>query len=110
MKAAFLAVFLGLALLAGAAGAADVSMVWDPAPGAASYKIQMSTDQGATWPTERIVATGTAYTWTGAPDTGLLLFRAVSVNTQGSAIRTEAGVWFNGSWKLPAQTGGFGVK
>ena len=97
-------------LFSGVAVAADVSLIWDPAPGAASYKIQMSTDQGVTWPVERTVPTGTTYTWTGAPDTGLLLFRAVSVNAQGSAIRTEAGVWYNGAWKLPAQPGGFGVK
>lgn len=101
----------GMMMLWGAcAMAADVTLKWDAASGATSYKIQMSTDQGATWPTERTVATGTTYTWTGAPDTGLLLFRAVSINAQGAAIRTEAGVWFNNGWKLPVQPGGLGAQ
>ena len=89
---------------------ADVPMKWDAVPGA-TYKIQMSTDSGLTWPTERVVpvASGTTYTWLGAPDTGLVLFRAVSVNAQGSTIRTDAGVFFNRSWQLPVAVGGFGT-
>lgn len=92
-----------------AAMCADVQMKWDAAPGATSYKIQMSTDSGSTWPTERTVATGTTFTWTGAPDTGLVLFRAVSVNAQGQEIRTDAGAWFNKSWQLPTRVGGLGT-
>jgi hypothetical protein len=90
--------------------AADVVLSWDAAVGATSYKIQMSTDQGATWAAERVVPSGTTFTWAGAPDTGLVLFRAVSINAAGSAIRTDAGVWFNGAWKLPAPAGGLGAR
>ncbi len=97
-------------LIAVPAFPADVSLSWDAATGATSYKIQMSTDQGATWPTERAVPSGTTFVWTAAPDTGLLLFRAVSINAAGSTIRTDAGVWFNGAWKLPAAAGKLGVQ
>ena len=31
---------------------ADVQLQWDAVDGATSYKIQMSTDMGATWPAE----------------------------------------------------------
>lgn len=103
---------LPVLFLAGSAQGADLNLAWDPAAGAASYKIQLSTDQGASWAVERAVpiASGTTFTWTGAPDTGLLLFRAISVNAQGQAIRTEAGVWYNGAWKVPPAPGSFGVR
>lgn len=96
--------------MASAVQAADVELSWDAAVGATSYKIQMSTDGGTTWPVERTVPSGMTFTWTAAPDTGLLLFRAVSINAAGQAIRTDAGVWFNGTWQLPKQTTGLGAK
>lgn len=101
---------LGLMFIATGALAADVTLSWDASVGATSYKIQMSTDQGVTWAAERPVPTGTTFTWTAAPDTGLLLFRAVAVNGAGQAIRTDAGVWFNGSWKVPAPPAKFGAQ
>jgi hypothetical protein len=88
----------------------DVVLSWNAATGAASYKIQMSIDQGVTWATERPVPSGTTFIWTGAPATGLVLFRVVSINSAGQAIRTDAGVWKNNSWKPPDQAGGFGVQ
>jgi F0F1-type ATP synthase membrane subunit a len=90
--------------------AADVPLAWDAATGATSYKLQMSLDQGVTWPQEKTVTTGTTYTWVGVPDTGLVLFRAISVNSQGVAMRTEAGAWYNGTWRLPTAPGGLGAK
>lgn len=88
---------------------ADVPMKWDASPGATSYKIQMSTDHGVTWPTERAVATGTTFTWLGAPETGLVMFRAVAVNAQGSVIRADAGAWYDKTKALPAAVGGLGT-
>lgn len=99
-------------LLPGAvAFAADVPLKWDVATGATGYKIQMSTDNGATWPTSRVVTGGTttSYTWTGAPETGLVMFRVTATNAQGEAIRTDAGCWFNKGWQLPQMAGGLGV-
>lgn len=109
MKKMFLALMF-LLVVAGPVLAADVTLRWDAALDASSYKIQMSTDQGVTWAVERPVPTGTTFTWIGAPDTGLILFRAVSVNSVGIAIRTEAGAWFNGAWKPPAIPGGLGAQ
>lgn len=88
----------------------DVVLSWNAAAGAASYKIQMSTDQGVTWATERPVPSGTTFTWTGAPATGLVLFRIISVNPAGEVIRTDVGVWKNNSWKPPERAGGFGAQ
>jgi len=88
---------------------ADVPLQWNVAPGATSYKIQMSTDSGITWPTERVVSSGTAFTWLGAPETGLVLFRAVAVNAQRTTIRTDAGVWYNKLWQLPTAVGSLGA-
>jgi hypothetical protein len=90
--------------------AADVSLSWDAVAGATSYRIQMSTDQGATWTQEKNVPSGTALVWTGAPDSGLLLFRAVAINSAGTSIRSDAGAWFNGSWKLPSAPGKLGMQ
>lgn len=78
---------------------ADVPLSWEPVPNATSYKVQMSTDIGLSWTQER-PATGTSLLWTGAPDTGLLLFRGIAIGPQGEAIRVDAGAWYNGSWSL----------
>ena len=104
-----LIVLLAILLFPIQALCADVPMRWDAVPGTISYQIQMSTDQGLTWPVTRPVASGTTYTWLGAPDTGMVLFRAVSLNAQGTTIRTDAGAWFNRNWQLPAAVGGLGT-
>lgn len=109
MKRVILAVVF-IFMVASLARAADVSLSWDAVTGATSYRIQMSIDQGATWPTERIVTSGTTFVWTAAPDAGLLLFRAVSYNAAGNTIRTDAGAWYNGSWKLPTAVGKLGAQ
>jgi len=90
--------------------AADVSLEWDPAEGATSYKIEMSTDLGLTWAEERNAGSETTLVWIDAPDTGLLLFRAVACNNAGEAIRTWSGAFYNGDWKLPDSPGGTGIE
>jgi hypothetical protein len=90
--------------------AADVPLQWDSTPGATSYVLQMSTTQGTSWGSDKTVTTGTTYTWLAVPDTGLVLFRAIAVNSQGQAIQTSSGAWYNGGWKLPAAPGGLGAK
>ena len=89
---------------------ADVRLAWDEVPGAASYKVQMSTDNGSSWDEERDAGAAASLVWNGAPDTGLLLFRAVACNNIGEAIRYEAGAWYCGDWRLPAQPNGLGVQ
>ena len=66
----------------------------------------MSTDLGVTWSDPN---DPTLFTWTGAPDSGLLLFRATSVNNSSKAIRLNAGAWYNGDWKMPDPPSGVGV-
>lgn len=90
--------------------AADIKTAWDASDGAAGYKIQMSTDIGATWSEPRDAGNNTTFTWMGAPDTGLLLFRAAAYNQSQEVIRYEAGAWYNGSWKPPASPTGLGLK
>ena len=90
--------------------AADVTLEWDIAEGATSYKIQMSTDLGLTWAEERDAGSETTFVWTGAPDTGLLLFRAVASNAVGETARTWSGAFYNGDWRLPDSPGGTGIE
>ena len=90
--------------------AADLSLSWDPADGATGYKVQISTTQGASWGETRDAGSQNTFTWTGAPDVGLILFRASAYNAQGEAINYTKGAWFNGAWNPPAQAGGLGLK
>lgn len=92
--------------------AADVTLSWDLASGAEYYEIQMSTDLGVIWSDPRIANdtnSPTIFIWTGAPDSGLLLFRATSVSAIGKAIRLNAGAWYNGDWKMPDYPTGTGI-
>jgi hypothetical protein len=89
---------------------ADVTMTWDVSPGATGYKVQMSTDKGVTWGVTRDAGNVTSYTWLGAPNTGLLLFRATAYNAANEAIRSDAGVWYCGDWVVPGKPKGVGVE
>ena len=110
MKKIILALCLCVLAFPISSRAASVNLSWDASPGATSYKIQMSTDLGVTWPVEKVVPTGTTFIWAEAPDTGLLLFRAISIGAQGQTIRTDAGVWYNGAWKPPSLSSGLGIQ
>jgi len=101
---------VALMLFASSLYAADLPLSWDAAQGATSYRVQMSTDNGLTWEVERPVPTGTVFTWVGAPDSGLVLFRVVSVNSAGSAIRSDVGAWYNGAWKIPGPAKALGIE
>lgn len=104
-----LLIALAFTLYPALAFGADVTLQWDASVGATGYKLQMSTDSGATWSAEKDT-TATTYVWTGAPDTGLVLFRVAAYNATGKAIRTEAGVWYRGDWIVPNKPQGVGVK
>lgn len=101
-------VFLAITILFCAiAYGADITLNWDGSPEAISYKIQMSTDDGATWSQERStpadpnIVEDISFVWTSAPNTGLLLFRIISSNSIGDAPNTMSGAWYCGDWKLP---------
>jgi len=84
--------------------AADLAFQWNASAGATGYKVQISTDNGVTWGEQRDAGANTTYTWIGAPDTGFLIFRFIAYRPTQEAIRSDAGIWYNGSWKLPTPT------
>ena len=48
-----------------------------------------------------------SWTYTGVPETGLVIFRVSAVNATGKATRTESGAWYNHLWKpLGSPSGG----
>lgn len=99
MKRVF--VFLPFFFFASTASAADIQFSWNPSKGAKGYKIQMSTDRGASWDQEKDAGEATEFVWKGAPDRGLLLFRVSAYNEMGEAVRGESGTWYNGDWLTP---------
>ena len=90
--------------------AADITLKWDAVEGATSYKIQMSTDLGLTWVEERDAGSEITLIWTGAPDSGLVFFRAVACNNVADTIRTWSGAFYNGDWKAPDSPAGTGIE
>jgi len=70
-------------------------------PTATSFKIEKSTDNGATW-SVAIASTISPWTYTGlAGETGLILFRVSGCNAVGCSIRPNDGTWHNEAWALP---------
>lgn len=113
--ACFLVIIAILLVVFGMTKAADVDLRWDKTDGATGYEIQMSADLGNTWSQPRTVtpvdpnSVEVSFTWTGAPDTGLVLFRATAVNACCKTTRTTAGAWYNGSWTPPGEPIGMGI-
>lgn len=102
---------IGLCLfLAPACFAADNNLAWDAVTGATGYKLQISIDGGVTWGEIRDVGNVTTFTWTGTPDTGLILWRVAAYNATGESWQTKQGAWYCGTWTLPPQATGLGVK
>jgi len=101
-----IAVFM---LFASNAFCADVMLSWDASPGATGYRIYMSVDNGATWPGITDVGNVLTCTIPNVPDSGLILFKAEAYNSQGNAIRSWFGAWYNGDWKLNSP-GGTGIE
>lgn len=90
--------------------AADLNLAWDPSDDATGYKVQISTDLGDTWSEPRDAGNSVTFTWTGAPDTGLVLFRASAHNAQGEATNYKKGAWYRGDWGAPAPASALGLK
>ena len=100
-----------LLLVPSVAFSADVDLKWMVAANATGYKIQMSTDNGVTWDAGLDVGDVTQHLYLGVPETGVVLFRAVSYNATGQeTIRPEAGAWYNFQWVPPGTAGGLGVE
>ncbi len=93
--------------------AADIELKWEPASGADYYEIELTIDFGITWSTPRVANdpnNPTSFIWTGAPNSGILLFRATSVNSSGArATKFNAGAWYNGDWAIPDSPIGTGI-
>ena len=97
-RAIHLGVGMGLLLGAYTSEAAPLTVLWSPATGATSYRVEQSVDGGMTWTTIATVATdvcgdGTCDAAVVAPDTGRTLFRVVALNAAGAVVldrlRTE---------------------
>jgi len=98
------------ALITSPVWAADVSLSWDPSDNATGYRIYTSTDGGQTWDSGVDVGDVTEYTYTGVPDSGLVLFRVSAYNSSAEAIRYEAGAWYCAPWQPPNHPTGVGVE
>ena len=85
--------------------AADVTLKWDASANATGYKIYQSTDNGSSWDSGTDVGDVLTYTLSGVPDSGLVLFKVSAYNSQGEAVRSWSGAWYNGSWKLDDPSG-----
>lgn len=119
MKKKAIGLALILALAAGPAYAGPVTLLWNPGSDSTSTDVEQSVDNGTTWTVVRNVShiapacNGTPMTCSTvhpAPDTGLVLFRFVSVNAVGKTIRTDAGPWHNAKWITPGQATNVGSR
>jgi hypothetical protein len=103
-------ILIAFLLMTGLANAADVTIAWNASPEATGYKIQMSTDNGATWDSGVDVGSVLTHTLLGVADSGLVLFRAVAYNNVDDAINSWSGAWYNRDWKPPTSASGLGVQ
>jgi hypothetical protein len=112
MKRLFMTVAAIMLLCAAPCFAADISMTWDPVAEATGYHIQIGAIVGGqpVWGEVRDAGSSTSFTWTGASDTDFMLFRVSAYNLTGEAYRTDAGVWYCGSWHMPDNPGGIGIQ
>lgn len=116
MRTLVAVLIVSLALVA-VADAGTFTMKWDPSPTATSYDIEQSADGLTGWTLNKSVPS-TACTGTPAvcstsvvgPATGVMHFRAASVNAVGKAIRYSEGIWHCQSCAPPSQPGGLGVQ
>lgn len=105
-----LVLLLSALVFSSLAQSADVLMRWDSVQGATGYKIQNSTDLGASWDGGVDVGDVTTYTYLAVPDTGIQMFRAVAYNAQGESVRWDAGAWHCGDCGPPPPAGALGVR
>src|SRR5574343_249832 len=99
---------VALVLVASTAQAVDIPLQWKAVDRATDYFIEISTDSGATWIGKKFTGPLTAdaqgfvsWTYPGAPETGLVMFRCSSQNAAGVATKTEGGAWYDHTKKLP---------
>ena len=88
---------------------------WDDMPGATSYGVEQSVDNGAAWtpvtPTSGpTCATGRCSATVTAPATGLALFRVWAANAVGRTTRFGGGLWICESCAPPPPTTNVGVQ
>ena len=88
-------VVLAIVSLAALSWADDITLKWEPEPGATGYRIYRSVDMGVTWTMVQEVGPVTEVLLTQQPDT-LTLYRNSAFNALGEAIRYDAGAF---SWK-----------
>lgn len=76
--------------------AVDVTMAWTASDGATGYKVRMSVDGGHRWDIERDTeSTDTTYTWVGAPEDRLLLFKVAAYNATDLKYNNYGGCWYD---------------
>lgn len=91
-----------------------ITITWADQDDATSWVIYQSEDLGSSWTQYAEVdrpATPPAQIQfsVDAPSGHLVLYRVAAKNSQAEVIRTEAGVWYNSLWKLPAAPQQVGV-
>jgi len=94
----------------GIAQAADVTLQWDPSDGATGYMIYKSEDLRATWDAGIDVGNVTTYIYQNIREDGPVDFRVSAYNSQGEAIRYEAGAWYDLTKKPPNRPSGTGIE
>ena len=99
-----------LLIFAPLANAADVTLRFDPVTGAEGYRIEMSTDLGITWGSPQDTGGLTDYTYTGAPEDTLVLFRVAAHTSAQEAIRTYSGAWYDHRLIPIGTPGGAGIQ
>jgi hypothetical protein len=109
-RGAWGALLAGLAVLVAvtAAEAWTAEYSWQATAGATSYRVEKSTDQGATW----VLAaspTSPALVYTGT-EPGLVLFRVSACNAVSCTVRPADGLWHDESKQPPAMPASLGVK
>lgn len=100
-----LMVFLMIAtflLLPVTAHAWTMAMTWSAVPGATTYKVEQSADNGVTWTIVGGPLTTPGLVITNGTEPGLVLFRVSACNSNGCTVRSGDGLWHNEAWAPPA--------
>lgn len=89
---------------------AEKTVAWDAVDTAVNYRLELSTDTGATWSTLDTVAAPTTQAVLTVPDDTLCLIRATAINLAGvEATNFTAGVFFHSGWTPPPAVVGLGM-
>lgn len=108
-------VFILALSIGGQVLAADVPLTWNKVSRADAYSIDMSVDGGVTWTGSQPAGDGGPdpvdghFTYLGAPEDTLVLFRISALTSTETATRTWSGAWYDHR-RLPLATpGGAGI-